>query len=79
MEHDNIKIEFYQNLLKNVNASQMLFFGMTLKNSVPQRFNRLDYCLPKFNLRNVQYMAGHRYVSSTGQYKETIWKILKVK
>lgn len=42
-----------------------------VKNPVQIRASVLTHWLKKYNIREVQYMAGHRYVSSTERYQTT--------
>lgn len=63
------------------------FFGVMIRNVrkyVPEvesinqiRISVITHWLTKFNLREVQYMAGHRYVSSTERYLLTSLDDLK--
>jgi integrase/recombinase XerD len=48
-----------------------------VKNAMQLRQSLISYWLTKYNLRNVQYMAGHRYVSSTEWYKGSNLEDLK--
>ena len=41
------------------------------------RGSRYSLWLEKYNLREVQYMAGHRYVSSTERYQTTHLEVLQ--
>jgi integrase/recombinase XerD len=44
-------------------------YDSRIKSALQLRQSLITHWLTKFNLRNVQYMAGHRYVSSTEWYK----------
>ena len=52
-----------QNELKSLNRNYQSF--EQIRSSV------IVYWLGQFNLRRVQYLAGHRYISSTERYKQT--------
>ena len=41
-----------------------------VRNTVQIRQSVIAYWITKYNLRVVQYMAGHRYVGSTEYYKQ---------
>ena len=56
-------------VLKRMNES--------IKNAKQIRASVITYWLSKYNMRQVQYMAGHRYVSSTQHYKVDYLKTLK--
>ena len=41
----------------------------SFRNAQQLRANRIVLWLKQYNLRQVQYMAGHRYISSTERYQ----------
>ena len=55
-----------QNLMKYTKV-----INTKVKNSLQIRASVLTYWLKTKNIREVQYMAGHRYVSSTDRYQTT--------
>jgi integrase/recombinase XerD len=50
-----------------------------VKSAMQLRQSLISYWLTRYNLRNVQYMAGHRYVVLQNGIKEATLKILKEK
>jgi integrase/recombinase XerD len=52
-------------------------YNSRVKSAIQLRQSLITHWLTKFNLRNVQYMAGHRYVSSTEWYKGSNLEDLK--
>lgn len=55
-----------QKILKRIKKSHP-----KVKNTRQLRASRITLWLKDYNLRQVQYMAGHRYVSSTEKYQTT--------
>jgi integrase/recombinase XerD len=49
----------------------------TVRNAFQLRQSVIAFWITKYNLRTVQYMAGHRYVGSTERYKQINIETLK--
>ena len=54
--------------LKRAHPDPSIGLGADLKNALQLRQSRIRLWLEKYDLRTVQYMAGHRYISSTEKY-----------
>ena len=64
------------------NLLQRLFIKLNKKSSEALNLKRIrasviSHWITKYNLREVQYRAGHRYVSSTEKYKQQDLKDLQ--
>jgi len=61
--YDGIRFTITHNIIKKLKV-----YNPKIENSRQLRISVITYWLKVYNLRKVQYMAGHRYISSTEKY-----------
>jgi site-specific recombinase XerD len=73
-EEDNLFTTNYQNsnlnnVIRNINK-ELKQYNREYQNAIQIRNSAIVNWLKQYNLRKVQYLAGHKYISSTERYKQ---------